>query len=60
MAWIAIEMLDCVQIYPDYELGHILDLDCWCSPGVSNDDLPVITHKDLAEREGFGPDAWLI
>jgi hypothetical protein len=59
VGWHALELSESVQVVPDYEHDHILGLDCWCAPRIDALGLPLVCHRDLAEREGLGSDGWL-
>jgi hypothetical protein len=62
VGWHAIELLDSVQVVPDYEHDHILGLTCWCAPHLeppSNTEArPLVSHRDIVERTGLPVDEW--
>jgi hypothetical protein len=59
MGWHAVELAESVQVVPDYEADHVLGLACWCGPKVDDGGrLPLVSHRDLAERAGLPVDVW--
>lgn len=57
MGWVVIGMRTHVAVIPTHEDGHALSTDCWCQPKRDDADeapVPLITHRDIGEREGLG------
>lgn len=58
LGWVVIGMRTHVALIPTHEDDHVLGVECWCEPKREDvpggDGPPLITHRDLGEREGLG------